>query len=364
MERVQTVTYQCPNCNAPLEFDARSGKFKCYYCDSVFSESDIKALFQSRDDEVNLEENEPELTEDQAIQEEFSGQSALYSCPNCGAGVICDSLTSSTRCHFCHTPVVLSGRLSGEYKPDVIIPFAITKEQARAKFDDYTKGKKFLPKDFTSEAQISNLSQLYVPYWLKSGSVEADMDALGKVIRSWSRGDTHYTNTKEYRVGRSANFVFIRVPCDGSKRIDDELMESIEPFSYAGIKPFSMSYLSGCPAEKYDVKKEEAAKRIDERIKQSTEAELRRTAETYTRLESVQTSVSYLSEQYVYALLPVWFLNYQYKGKDYSFVINGQTGMTFGQLPVSKSKLFWASFGLFALVSFIIFVIGGLLFGN
>lgn len=364
MGQVQTVTYQCPNCNAALEFDARLGKFRCFYCDSEFSESEIKSLFGERDEGVNLEEShEPELTEDQAIQEEFSGQSALYSCPNCGAGVICDSLTSSTRCHFCHTPVVLSGRLSGEYKPDVLIPFNVTKEEARSKFEMYTRGKKFLPGNFVSEAQISNLSQLYVPYWLKSGVVDADMDALGKKIRKWSRGDTHYTNTKEYHVGRSAEFAFIRVPCDGSKRIDDGLMESIEPFSYSGIKPFSMSYLSGCPAEKYDVKKEEAAQRIDERIKSASEQELRATASEYTTLEAVQINMKYRSEQYVYALLPVWFLNYQYRGKDYAFVINGQTGMTFGQLPVSKGKLFGASLGIFAAVMLVVFLIGGLFFG-
>lgn len=361
---VQTVTYQCPNCNAPLEFDAHSGKFKCFYCDSTFTDEEIKEIFGKRDEKVDLEQNEPELNEEQEMQEEFTGQSALYSCPNCGAGVICDSLTSSTRCHFCHTPVVLSGRLSGEFKPDVLIPFSVTKEQARSKFDEFTKGKFFLPRDFTSEAQISNLSQLYVPYWLKSGIVDANMDALGKVIRSWSSGDTHYTNTKEYRVERTSELAFIRVPCDGSKRIDDALMESIEPFNYTGIKPFSMSYLSGTPAEKYDVNKEEAAKRIDERVRQAADAELRRTAEVYTRLENVRISTNYRSAQYVYALLPVWFLNYQYKGKDFSFVINGQTGLTFGQLPVSSGKLFLVSAAIFIAILLIVTFLGGVCFGG
>lgn len=363
MDSVQTVTYQCPNCNAPLEFDAHSGKFKCFYCDSIFTDKEIEDIFGKRDEKVDLEGEEPELTEDQALQEEFSGQSALYSCPNCGAGVICDSLTSSTRCHFCHTPVVLSGRLSGEYKPDVLIPFAVTKEQARAKFDDFTRGKFFLPKDFTSEAQINNLSQLYVPYWLKSGLVDASLKAIGKKVRSWTSGNYSYTNTKEYDVQRDMELAFIRVPCDGSKRIDDGLMESIEPFNYTGIKPFSMSYLSGCPAEKYDVKKEEAAQRIDQRVKEATEAELKKTAMGYTRLESIQINTSYRNAQYVYALLPVWFLNYQYKGKDYSFVINGQTGLTFGQLPVSGLKLGLVSAAICLAVAIVVFLIGGMLFG-
>ena len=363
MDNVQTVTYQCPNCNAPLEFDAHSGKFKCFYCDSTFTDKEIEDIFGKRDEKVDLDTAEPELTEDQAMQEEFSGQSALYNCPNCGAGVICDSLTSSTRCHFCHTPVVLSGRLSGEYKPDVLIPFAVTKEQARAKFDDFTRGKFFLPKDFTSEAQINNLSRLYVPYWLKSGLVDARLKAIGKKVRSWTSGNYRYTNTKEYDVQREMELAFIRVPCDGSKRIDDGLMESIEPFNYTGIKPFSMSYLSGCPAEKYDVKKEEAAQRIDQRVREASETELKKTAMNYSSLESLQINTSYRNAQYVYALLPVWFLNYQYKGKDYSFVINGQTGLTFGQLPVSGLKLGLVSAAICLAVAIVVFLIGGMLFG-
>ena len=45
------------------------------------------------------------------------------------------------------------------------------------------------------------------------------------------------------------------VPGDGSKKIEDALMEAIEPFEYREAKPFNMAYLSGCFADKYDVDK-------------------------------------------------------------------------------------------------------------
>lgn len=340
MDKIQTVTYQCPNCNAALEYDNATGKFRCFYCDSTFTDEEIKKIF-AENEHIDLESAEPELTEEQQQTEEFTGQSALYTCPNCGAGVICDSLTASTRCHFCHTPVILSGRLSGEYKPDMIIPFYTTREQAEEKFREYIKGKFLLPNDFKSEATIKNIDALYVPYWLKSGLCDVNLAAQGKVIRTWTSGSRQYTHTKVFMVEREAEMIFIRVPCDGSKRIDDSLMESIEPFSYSGLKPFSMSYLSGCKAEKYDVPKTEAAKRIDERILKASEEEIRKTAAAkYTALDSVSTNVRYLNQQYVYSLLPVWFLNYTYKGKDYTFVMNGQTGTMFGHLPVSGLKAF------------------------
>lgn len=360
---IRTVTYQCPRCNAALEFDNSLGKFRCFYCDGIFDEQQIKSLFKENE-QMPLEENEPTLNAEQQEDEEFSGQSALYSCPNCGAGVICDSLTASTRCHFCHTPVILSGRLSGDFKPDMIIPFSTTREQAQNSFNNYIKGKFLLPKGFKNNLKINGISALYVPYWLKSGLTDATMTAEGKIIRTWRTGDTVHTHTKIYNVLREAELAFIRVPCDGSKRIDDSLMESIEPFSYSGLKPFSMSYLSGCAAEKYDVTKEEAAQRIDERIREAAAEVLKKDASAYTSLSNIRSSIAFRQQACVYALLPVWFLNYTYKGKDYAFAMNGQTGAMFGELPVSRLKSFFLGAGIFIfLIAAIAFFIGGACLG-
>ena len=353
---VRTVTYQCPNCNAALEYDNGLGKFRCFYCDGVFGEREIKELFKDNE-QMALNENEAELTAQQARDEEFAGRSALYSCPNCGAGVICDSLTASTRCHFCHTPVILTGRLSGDYRPDVIIPFSTTREQAESGFKNYIKGKFLLPKGFKENASINSVTALYVPYWLKSGLIDANMTATGKTVTSWSRGSTRYVKTKEYSVDRGMELAFIRVPCDGSRRIDDSLMESIEPFNYSGLKPFSMSFLSGCAAEKYDVPKQEAAQRIDERVRQAAEQKLRESAKEYNTLENVQVRIGARQQTYVYALLPVWFLNYTYNGKDYAFAMNGQTGAMFGQLPVSGLKKFLFGAGIFLIPSAVMMLI-------
>lgn len=358
---IQTVTYQCPNCNAALEYNSTQNGFRCLYCDSRFSEEEIKKHF-AENEQMKLEQADPELTEEQQAQEEFTGASALYNCPNCGAGVICGELEASVRCHFCHTPVILSGRLSGEFKPDLIIPFATTKELAEQAFKEYTKGKFLLPGGFKRNAKVVEISALYVPYWLKSGVVKANATADAKKIRSWRSGDTRYTNTKVYRVERAADMTFIRVPCDGSKRIDDSLMESIEPFNYQGIKPFSMSYLSGCAAEKYDVGFDEAAKRIDQRIEQAANEVLKQDMTGYNSITITHSHMDYQKKTAVYALLPVWFLNYTFNGKDYPFVMNGQTGNRFGILPVSKIKAALFGTGIFAVLT-AVFKLGGMLLG-
>ena len=360
---IKTVTYQCPNCNAALEFDNASGMFRCLFCDGTFSEQQIKTLFKDNE-QMPLDTDEPELTAGQREDEEFSGASALYTCPNCGAGVICDTLTASTRCHFCHTPVILTGRLSGEFKPDLIIPFSTTKELAQSSFNNYIKGKFLLPRGFKKEAEITGISALYVPYWLKSGIVHAEASGEGKVVRTWRTGDTVHTHTKIYHVEREAELAFIRVPCDGSKRISDELMESIEPFDYNGIKPFSMSYLSGCAAEKYDVTSQQAQERIDERIQQAAVEALKADMTGYSSITVKHSSMNFKNQTCVYALLPVWFLNYTYKGQDYAFAMNGQTGTMFGRLPISRLKAFLFGAGIFfgvGLLLTLLFVGGALL---
>lgn len=349
---IKTVTYQCPNCSAALEYNNALGKFKCLFCDSEFTEEDIKKRFAENEgfelSQENLEaEQEAAQDESNRQAEEFAGASALYTCPNCGAGVICDSLTASTRCHFCHTPVILTGRLSGEFRPNLIIPFTRTREQAETAFKKYCRGKFLLPKGFASEAQIQNITPLYVPYWLKSGTLDAFMEAEGHKVHSWRAGDTRFTNTKIFNVTRRAEMTFVRVPCDGSKRIDDSLMESIEPFDYTGIKPFSMSYLSGCGAEKYDVTVQEAAPVIDKRISDAAADLLRSDMNGYSAIAEKRRNISFTKQQTVYGLLPVWFLNYTYKGRDYPFVMNGQTGCNFGILPVSGLKKFLFGAGLF-----------------
>lgn len=364
---IKTVTYQCPNCSAALEYNNALGKFKCLFCDSEFTEEDIKKRFAENEGFELSQENleaEQEAAQDEANRqaEEFAGASALYTCPNCGAGVICDSLTASTRCHFCHTPVILTGRLSGEFRPNLIIPFTRTREQAETAFKEYCKGKFLLPKGFAGEAQIQNITPLYVPYWLKSGTVDAFMEAEGHKVHSWRAGDTRFTNTKIFSVTRRAEMTFVRVPCDGSKRIDDSLMESIEPFDYTGIKPFSMSYLSGCGAEKYDVTAQEAAPVIDKRISDAAADLLRSDMNGYSTIAEKRRNISFTKQQTVYGLLPVWFLNYTYKGRDYPFVMNGQTGCNFGILPVSGLKKFLFGAGLFIVLGVLLSLLGGVLF--
>ena len=80
-----------------------------------------------------------------------------------------DTTTAATYCFYCHNPVVLSGRLSGEYMPDFVLPFKISKEQAIEKFLSFARKKRFIPKDFFEKNQVQKMTGVYFPYWIYGG---------------------------------------------------------------------------------------------------------------------------------------------------------------------------------------------------
>ena len=55
-----------------------------------------------------------------------------YNCPSCGAELICDASTAATSCPYCGNPTVVPGQFSGALKPDYVIPFKLSKEDAVA----------------------------------------------------------------------------------------------------------------------------------------------------------------------------------------------------------------------------------------
>ena len=253
--------------------------------------------------------------------------------------------------------MVLAGRLQGEYCPAWVLPFSITKDQALACFHKWCKKRWFLPKGFTSEKQLEKMSGIYVPFWLTNCIADTSMSGIGKKVRSWRDGDYQVTETQEYLVERAADIPYKGVPADGSKKIDDALMDAIEPFPYDKMKTFSMQYLSGFMAQKYDDSYDDVFPRVKQRVEDKSIALLRESVSGYSSFSVQQRDIQLRQMQHDYVLLPVWFLNYQYKGKDYSFAINGQTGKQSGTPPLSwaKALLFSGALGVVVLIIFLLF---------
>ena len=346
---MDVVQMKCPNCGGSVVFDPKKQMHVCEYCQSEFTAEEM----QQDASEVNL--NIPSSEE----QTEFKDHTNLYICDNCGAEIIADENTAATFCYYCHSPVSLKGRLSGECRPEMIIPFTHTHDQAMLNYKEWCKKKWFLPKDYTSFSTLEKITGLYVPFWLADCKVDAQIDAEARIISTYTSGEYNVTRTKYYRINRAAKIAYDGVPADGSKKIEDSLMTAIEPFDYTKFEQFQMSYLSGFFADKYDVTKDEVLPNIKARISGSAENILMDSVVGYTSVTPEYKNIRLVRTNWHYVMLPVWFLNYKYKGKDYEFAMNGQTGKIEGYLPVSVPKLIALGLGLFAVFGGIIGAIAG-----
>lgn len=336
--------YKCLNCKAELEFDPPSQKWKCHYCFSEFTKEQLDAVYKQ---EESSEEDMPELDS--------------YKCPSCGAELIADSTTSATFCLYCKNPTIIKSRFSGRFKPKSLIPFRLTKEQAE---DIYRKwiGKSLLtPGEFKRKEEIEKVTGIYAPFWLFDCKADGFIDGEATRVNTWSDGDYNYTQTRYYRVSRSGDAEYKRVPVDASKKLDDKFMHMIEPYNYADLTDFSMQYMSGFMAERYDVEAPEAENVMKERVDGYLEDRLKETVNGYSSVNVKQKQVKLSDVTQDYSMLPIYLMINKFKGKDHIFIVNGQTGKVVGDTPISPLKQLVFAGVVFAVV-WIIAVLGGALF--
>lgn len=335
------ITYKCPNCDGGLIFDPSSQQYHCEFCLSDFSQEELDALEAKEKDSD-------------------SGQAVLYTCPSCGAQIVTDETTAATFCYYCHNPVVLSGRLEGQFAPDYVIPFQIDRDKAKEIFAQWIKRKKFVPDAFYSSKQVESMSGVYFPYWLYGCRVDGVLDAQGKKLRTWDTGSMRYTETQVYDVKRQGTMDVNHVARNGLRKANRQLVDGVLPFRMDEKKKFSMGYLSGFLAENRDMEKEQFAVDVKTEVREFALQSIQAQAGSYNSMDIKRREAEITDEQWSYALLPVWTLTYNDKtrGKIYYFALNGQTGKVCGQLPVDNKKLALLFLSIF-MPLFILFLIGG-----
>lgn len=342
--------YKCPCCDGAIEFDSASQNMKCPYCGSEFEVETLKAY----DEELN---NQPadNMTWDTAAGSEWTeGETdglRVYTCKTCGGEIVADETTGASECPFCGNPVVMMGQFAGALKPDLVIPFKVDKKSAIAKLQEHYKGKVLLPKVFKDENHVKEVKGLYVPVWLFDTDADAYVRYKASKTRVWSDSQYRYTETSFYSVTRAGGIGFENVPVDGSTKMDDTLMESIEPYHIEDAVDFQTAYLSGYLADKYDVDAEASIARANDRIKSSTEEAFRSTVQGYTTVVPVGTNISLQNGRARYALYPVWILNTKWRDQNFTFAVNGQTGKVAGDLPMDKGAFRRWLFGVGAAVT-------------
>lgn len=342
---MSTKSYNCPACGAPLAFNGQSGKMECAACGNAFDTEALEAL--------SAAENREEISFENAAQSFDVNESGVqaYVCKNCGAALMTEDTTTAACCPYCGSPTVLPDRLAGGVKPEWIVPFKITREQAQQQFNDYFKGKRLLPNLFLEgRNRIAEMRKLYVPYWLFGCGAEADMLYDAQKVHRERRGDWEITRTEHYLVRRYGHMRFKNIPVDGSVKLDDRITESIEPYDMSEAIPFEPAVLVGAMADRADADQGECEKRAVERVEHSVSDAIRDTVTGYHTVTERGKSIYTSDGTAVAALMPVWLMTTVKENKTYTFAVNGQTGSLTCDVPTDKKKaVLWGS-GIFAVL--------------
>ncbi|MBQ0070714.1 MAG: hypothetical protein KBS81_02465 [Spirochaetales bacterium] len=333
--------YKCPCCGGAIAFDSTLQKMKCPYCDTEFEMETLKEYDETLKEDAEKEdavewETKSETWEDDGLKH--------YVCQSCGGEVITDETLAATSCPYCGNPIVLMHQFQGLLKPQLVVPFTLDKKTAVEKFKEHLKGKFLLPSVFSTEAHLEEVKGVYVPVWLFDADAVGNGSYDARRIRHWSDSRYRYTETSHYLVKRSGSMSFVQIPVDGSEKMPDELMESIQPYDMSKAVDFQTAYLAGFLADRYDVDAETSSHRAIEKAKATMDQKLRSTVHGYTGVTTRNVNIRVEHGKECYALLPVWLLHTKWKNGDYYFAMNGQTGKFVGNLPCDKKKknlLFW-----------------------
>ena len=328
---------KCPCCGGGVQFDSGIQKLKCPYCDTEFEINQFGNDATTEADSISWSNSD-----NQWSAGETDGMS-VYVCNSCSGEIVADSTTGAAKCPYCDNPVVMKGKFSGALRPDLVIPFKLDKNTAKEALKKHISTKKFVPKAFLSGNRLEEIKGVYVPHWLFTCDAVGNANYKAKKIKKWSDANYDYTETSYFDIYRSGSISFDNIPVDGSTKMPDDLMESVEPFDLSQAVDFNTAYLAGYLADKYDVTAEESMPRANERIRQSIIDSFKETVKGYDDVENHGACMNVANGLYKYALYPVWILNTKWNGENFTFAMNGQTGKFVGNIPTDKKAVTKAS---------------------
>lgn len=372
--------YCCKNCGAELYFDPKIGKLHCEYCDAVYDPSEFEyvpqddpsqASEQDKTYDQGLSEDEIEAAKAAGMSDaqaqaaageaestdDSAGDLVVYKCPHCGAEVITSKETAATTCVYCNRAITLEGNLAGVFKPDYVLPFVKTEKDAEEAYWKLCRASILTPKLFMNKNNIKKIKGMYVPFWLYSFDADAKIKVKGIKTHIWQTGNTEYTEVSEYAIYEDIYGHFDRIPVDAMKGLDNDLMDSVEPFDVKGLKPFNPAYLAGFYTQRWDDSVDDNESRAKSPAHDAVIAYALNKAGNYGTKTISGENIQWRNGKAESAMMPIWMMYTEYKGKNYVFGMNGQTGKLMGEIPKSKERIFSIMGGVFLISQIILMIV-------
>ena len=288
-------------------------------------------------------------------------ESYTLSCPSCGAEILSPMQAVTVSCPFCDTAYVSDVPSGADIiPPEALLPFSVSEERARDAFVRWAGRRFWAPFGFKKRVKATAMHGVYLPAWTFDTDLETSYNGYGGrrrvITRTVRRNGRTYTETRTvtdwYPVFGTKQLYTDDHLVPASKKVDEKMFGEISPYSTKMMSPYDPAYLAGLSAERYDVGPSDAFCAVSRRAEAAMERRILSSL-GYDTYRGMSYRHRYNRVTFKEILLPVWRSSYEYHGKSFSYLVNGETGKTSGRYPISALKVALAvalSLGIVALI--------------
>lgn len=351
---------KCPKCGSTdISVNVNNGHLRCNFCRYEFEPEKVAGL------ETDISQLKGEVIGSGATDIVADTNDVVtFKCSSCGAEVVIDtSEVTQARCHWCRNTLSVNQQIPNGSVPDVVLPFTVKKEDARAQIEKFVSKRKFYANpQFKKEFTTENIMGVYFPYMVVDTNAHSKMSGEGEhevrhyTIRKGDHSETYY-DADLYHVEREFDIAIEGLTIEASadklnkKAVDKttNVINSIMPFDIENAVKWNANYLKGYSSEKRDINIEQVKTLVEAQSKDIARFAANDTLEQYDRgVAWSSEELEIKGQQWKAAYLPVWLYSYQeVKGNKkllHYVAVNARTKETMGSVPIHMPKLLGVSF--------------------
>ncbi|MHB0878191.1 MAG: hypothetical protein ACYC5O_19315 [Anaerolineae bacterium] len=320
-DKAEVKRYVCQQCGGPMTFDPVDQAVVCAYCGN-------RQPAPVGDDPAALDERDFAVALATARGHSRPVATRSIECQGCGASFLLSPGTLSLNCPYCQSPYVLEAPATKELlPPDGVLGFTNTQEDAHDAIRGWLGEKRL-----QAEAQTSPPAGVYLPVWTFD---------IGGEIRWHGYQNTYQSNRRWQKVPVSGRHPLL---CDdllvpASHALPADLMAETERYDLSALQSYDPAYLSGWPAEIYQVAVSDASIVARQKVWVETAERVRSEGIESMGIEDLKmNSAGIAVTSFKLILLPFWVGRYAYRGETFRVVANGQTLAVRGQAPRSTLR--------------------------
>jgi len=342
-EIATTKTFTCPNCGANISYEPSETKLVCQFCG-----------FTRKIDELVIEESTEQVLDavlPTSRAHRWAENQARVCCEQCGAVILLPPGQTADSCPYCGSNRMISSpTLLEMIDPERIGVCKVDQQAVENNVKSWLSKGFFAPDNLASKHAALRLHPAYYPFWIFNGTLE---------IPWFCDVNESTSGPSDWKAHTGSQFeMFKDIVIPGLRKLSALDVAGIEPFNLSELVEFSPDYLAGWEALTYDLPLADASLRARELVTKRVRAALPGMVEIGHQKRNFSTgSGKWSGLTYKLALLPIYIGNYQFQGKPFRVLVNGQTGQVSGKKPVDNLKIALYTVGGVVLLAIILLVI-------